>query len=680
MLDSAACINFFQDYMAEMFSISIVILLVLMVRGVLWKSPKRFSYILWFAVVLRILCPVTIQGIYRWMPGVETTAFSLQQTIAEQPAKWWGNGRTFTEEKETDIPRTEKQAELVKENISQTQVSTDTTNSISLPAICFLVYGIGLAGLILYVLASLLICRLKLRDAILLHDNLYRTDRIDNSLVCGLIHPRIYINPRLLNENLDYVLAHEKCHIRRKDYLVKPFVFLLFSFLWVNPLIWIAYRCMMQDMEMSCDEWATKNCDKEDRKAYSSLLLQLCERNVRGFDQTPSFGGFAMKKRIKNVLTHRKPARLTMCVFALALVICGCSVFSTPQDKEETPAAAGSYFEQILPLTFDRDMFGLSGQSYGFSANNCMMDNDGTILIIGDSLADKEGLQYEKELFALQLDGEKTKKLEIPWQKEAVRFANERDAYFANGFHFIGGDGKLYLSCLAYDRRVKTDEENTSYHQLMQNNWYLLQVDRKTGTLKEMPVPAWKPAKNGDSCRSVSVFADGNMLITDRTSNMTKTGIYSGIDGSLLREVACEDQNQKIQAVDNFYYFFTHPQYVTNSNQIKLSLYREETGELFREISLGEGWYKEDGSLGVCYNNHRFYLYSRRGVFTAGEGDDEFQCLLNGKDSFYYMGDNDFRPVQLYPLSGEKSFYVIYQPEPYTTPEKPVMCKYMKKG
>lgn len=678
MLDSTLIMNFFQYYLVEMFSISIVILLVLIVRGILRKSPKKFSYVLWFAVILRILCPVTVQGIYRFMPNVETTAFSLQQTIAEQPVKWWGDGRTFTEESSA-LSRTEEQEKPVKGNSNREAEQPDTTDSPLLPAICFTVYYIGLFGLILYVLVSLVMCRLKLRDAILLYDNIYRTDRVDNSLVCGLIRPRIYINPRLLNENLDYVLAHERCHIRRRDYLVKPIVFILFSFLWVNPLIWVAYRCMMQDMEMSCDEWAMQNCDKGDRKAYSSLLLQLCEKNVRSFWQTPSFGGFAMKKRIQNVLTHRKPARLTLCVFALALIICGCGVISTPQKSKEMPVASASYQEKIMPLAFDGNMFGFSDHRYGFSVNNCMMDNDGVLFILADSLTDKGGLQHENELAVLQLDGEKAKKTEASWQKEAVKYANEKNAYFANGFHFMGGDGKLYLSCLAYDRQIRTDEEDTAYHELIQKNWYLLQVDRKTGKLREMPVPPWEPAKNGDACRIVSVFADGNMLITDKTSNTTKIGIYSGIDGSLLREVACDDPSQLMQAGDGFYYYFTHPQTVTDSSQIKLSLYREKTGELFREISLGGNWEKEDGAVGACYSKDEFYLYSRRGIFTAGEEDDEFQCVLNGKDPFYYMGDNAYRPVRLHPLPDEDTFYMTYQSESDPDTAKTVMCSYEKK-
>lgn len=66
-----------------------IIVLVLAARLLLKKAPRSFSYALWFLVLIRILCPVTVQGIYSILPeqvesNVNTTVSMLQET----PTEW----------------------------------------------------------------------------------------------------------------------------------------------------------------------------------------------------------------------------------------------------------------------------------------------------------------------------------------------------------------------------------------------------------------------------------------------------------------------------------------------------------------------------------------------------------------------------------------------------------------
>lgn len=43
---------------------SIVIIVILILRLLLWKVPKRFSYMLWGIVLFRLLCPVSLSSAY----------------------------------------------------------------------------------------------------------------------------------------------------------------------------------------------------------------------------------------------------------------------------------------------------------------------------------------------------------------------------------------------------------------------------------------------------------------------------------------------------------------------------------------------------------------------------------------------------------------------------------------
>ena len=90
--------------------------------------------------------------------------------------------------------------------------------------------------------------------AVRLQGNIYQCDEIATPFVMGLFHSKIYIPYRLQEEEQQYIIAHEKYHIRRGDNYIKLIAFLLCCLHWINPLVWISYHLMIRDMEMSCDE------------------------------------------------------------------------------------------------------------------------------------------------------------------------------------------------------------------------------------------------------------------------------------------------------------------------------------------------------------------------------------------------------------------------------------------
>ena len=53
--------NLFSQVLNMSMTGSAVILLVMLARLMLKRSPKIFSYALWFVVLFRLLCPVALQ-------------------------------------------------------------------------------------------------------------------------------------------------------------------------------------------------------------------------------------------------------------------------------------------------------------------------------------------------------------------------------------------------------------------------------------------------------------------------------------------------------------------------------------------------------------------------------------------------------------------------------------------
>ena len=171
------------------------------------------------------------------------------------------------------------------------------------------IWLVGLSSLFGHMLYSYFTLKRKLRLSILFEDNIWLAENIDIPMVFGLIRPRIYLPISMEFENLSYVIAHEKMHVRRKDGLFKMFVYVVCLIHWFNPFIWIAYYLFGSDMEKTCDEEVIRSMGKEKRKEYAYALLHVAAENgtrkKRVFVAPIGFAEGNVKSRIRNVMKYK---------------------------------------------------------------------------------------------------------------------------------------------------------------------------------------------------------------------------------------------------------------------------------------------------------------------------------------------------------------------------------------
>lgn len=128
-------------------------------------------------------------------------------------------------------------------------------------------------------------------------ENIYECDSIATPFVFGIFHPGIYIPFHMTEEEQRYVLAHERYHIRRYDYLVKLLGFMLLTIYWMNPFVWLSYFCFVRDQEMSCDEAVLLMFGNEIKQAYSMSLLNYAIGKNRYMLTPLAFGESDVKKK-----------------------------------------------------------------------------------------------------------------------------------------------------------------------------------------------------------------------------------------------------------------------------------------------------------------------------------------------------------------------------------------------
>ena len=217
----------------------------------------------------------------------------------------------------------------------------------------------GMGGMAAYMLLSLVWMRLTLRRAEHVRDNVYRCAQWSTPFVLGIIAPRIYVPESVSPEDLPQVLAHERCHIRRWDHVMKPAAFLLLAVHWFNPVLWASYILLGRDMENACDELALKNADPSRRAAYSRALVSCAAQPKMAAVCPLAFGEVAVKERVKNVIHYKKPAVWAAVMVAVAAVIIGACLLTKPaEDKGGYPLDAKELYALRTPYVGNNSAVG----------------------------------------------------------------------------------------------------------------------------------------------------------------------------------------------------------------------------------------------------------------------------------------------------------------------------------
>ena len=320
---------------------SFVILAVLLTRLLLRKAPRRFSYWLWGAVGFRLICPVSF--------GASFSLLGLLPQRLPQQSHGLGTAMTYIPEHIglMQQPRIQVGIPGISEALSQSlPAPVEPGASVNpMQIVTFVAMALWLVGLVVCLVCGLVShCRLvgKLEKAVHVRGNLWECDTVRCPFILGWFRPRVYVPFGLTGDARQYVLAHEACHIRKKDHLVKLLAYGILSVHWFNPLCHVAFRLMERDMEMRCDEEVLRQ-NPGIAKVYSLSLLSLAS-NRRLVSPSPlAFGETGVKGRIQHVLAWKKPKlwQVVLSVLLCAGVLLACTANPARPGQDADPTTPG---------------------------------------------------------------------------------------------------------------------------------------------------------------------------------------------------------------------------------------------------------------------------------------------------------------------------------------------------
>ena len=175
-----------------------LILAAIFLRFLLKKAPRRVICLLWAVVAVRLVLPFSIESPVSLIPQ---TTVALQEAVDTSlihvEAVPSGNGAA------SHLPTA----------IATAQVPE--MHTLPLPTI----WAAGMAVMLGYLLISYFRMRYLVREAVQEEENIWVCDGVTSPFILGVFRPRIYLPSHIPAQELPYILAHERHHIRRCDHI-----------------------------------------------------------------------------------------------------------------------------------------------------------------------------------------------------------------------------------------------------------------------------------------------------------------------------------------------------------------------------------------------------------------------------------------------------------------------------
>jgi bla regulator protein BlaR1 len=83
---------------------------------------------------------------------------------------------------------------------------------------------------------------------------------------------------RLASSEIKAILAHELCHVRRRDNLLVSIHMIVEAIFWFHPLVWWIGARLIEEREYACDEDVVSRCNAPD--LYAEAFVKVCKWSV----------------------------------------------------------------------------------------------------------------------------------------------------------------------------------------------------------------------------------------------------------------------------------------------------------------------------------------------------------------------------------------------------------------
>ena len=237
------------------FSLAVVsafaLVVVLLIRFIIVKVPKKYFMCLWWLFLIRSICPVSLSSIYSLSPGINRKFHMFLESI----------GLSFDEQGGV---LTGWQSVFV-------QQFTVNTNF----RFCSIMWVAGVLFIWIYTLVKQTGIRKWLQKAKRLDGSIYQHEKLNIPVMTGVFRLKKYLPGKMNVSEAKYVLRHMEIHEERHDGVLRAAAFIVLSMQWFNPFMWLAHYFILRDIETAADEDTLSYFGYDDREKYAQEILNM---------------------------------------------------------------------------------------------------------------------------------------------------------------------------------------------------------------------------------------------------------------------------------------------------------------------------------------------------------------------------------------------------------------------
>ena len=237
------------------FSLAVVsafaLVVVLLIRFIIVKVPKKYFMCLWWLFLIRSICPVSLSSIYSLSPGINRKFHIFLEAI----------GLSFDEQGGV---LTGWQSVFVR----QFTVNTNFR-------FCSIMWAAGVLFIWIYTLVKQTGIRKWLQKAERLDGSIYQHEKLNIPVMTGVFRLKKYLPGKMNVSEAKYVLRHMEIHEERHDGVLRAAAFIVLSLQWFNPFMWLAHYFILRDIETAADEDTLSYFGYDDRAKYALEILNM---------------------------------------------------------------------------------------------------------------------------------------------------------------------------------------------------------------------------------------------------------------------------------------------------------------------------------------------------------------------------------------------------------------------
>lgn len=154
------------------------------------------------------------------------------------------------------------------------------------------------------------------------------------TLTIGLLRPVILLQKNYARDELYVILKHEMIHVVRRDLLLKQLLGFVCCLHWFNPFVYTLKNRFNRVCESSCDERVNGSSSKDERNAYSRVLVVNLPRGGEPSGRESENAYFDAKERVNLIMgvkqVKRWKKRLAAGVFAALIMVNSFTAMAYP--------------------------------------------------------------------------------------------------------------------------------------------------------------------------------------------------------------------------------------------------------------------------------------------------------------------------------------------------------------